>query len=185
MRFSRLGYGSHSFLNEYISENKCKRIMEIGVADGENARTMVMVAIRNFPPEEVEYYGFDLFEGNNDSRIEKVRQKLKETGCKFKLFKGDSVQTLPGELKTLPKMDLIFIDGGHSYATAKSDWENSKSLIHDKTAVFFHNYDFSGPKRVVDNISREEYQVKIIHPSSDYDTALVKEKARERAQLTK
>jgi predicted O-methyltransferase YrrM len=185
MRSSRLGYGSHSFLNEYISENKCKKIMEIGVADGENARTMVMVAIRNFSPEEVEYYGFDLFRGNNNSRIEQVRQKLKETGCKFKLFKGDSVQTLPRELKTLPKMDLIFIDGDHSYATAKSDWENSKSLTHDKTTVFFHNYDFSGPKRVVDNISREEYQVKIIHPSSDYDTALVKKKARERAQLTK
>jgi predicted O-methyltransferase YrrM len=150
--------------------------MEIGVADGENAGTMIMVAIRNFSPKEVEYYGFDLF--NDDSRIEQVRQGLRETGCKFELFKGDSAETLPGELKTLPKMDLIFIDGGHSYATAKSDWENSKSLIHNKTAVFFHNYDFLGPKRVVDNISREEYQVKIIHPSSDYDTAFVKKKVK-------
>jgi len=34
MRSSRLGYGSHSFLNEYIRRNKCKRIMEIEVADG-------------------------------------------------------------------------------------------------------------------------------------------------------
>ena len=174
MKPRRLGYGSHSFLNEYISENKCKRIMEIGVADGENARTMMTVAIRNFSPEEVEYYGFDLFD--DDSRMEQVRQKLRETGCKFKLFKGDSVQTLTRELKTLPEMDLIFIDGGHSYATAKSDWENSKSLIRDKTAVFFHNYNFSGPKRVVDNISREEYQMKIIHPALDCDTALVKKK---------
>jgi len=149
--------------------------MEIGVADGENARTMMTVAIRNFSPEEVEYCGFDLFD--DDSRMEQVRQKLREMGCKFRLFKGDSVQTLPRELKTLPEMDLIFIDGGHSYATAKSDWENSKSLIHNKTAVFFHNYNFSGPKRVVDNISREEYRVKIIHPSSDYDTAFVKKKA--------
>jgi predicted O-methyltransferase YrrM len=176
MRSSRLGYGSHSFLNEYISENKCKKIMEIGVADGENARTMMMVAIRNFSPKEVEYYGFDLF--NDEPRMEQVRQKLRETRCKFKLFKGDSVQTLPRELKTLPEMDLIFIDGGHSYTTAKSDWENSKSLIRDKTAVFFHNYNFSGLKRVVDNISREEYQVKIIHPSSDYDTAFVKKKVK-------
>ena len=66
---SRIGYGSHSFLNEYINENKCKKVMEIGVADGENARTMLMTAIRNFSPEEVEYYGFDLFGGNDDSRI--------------------------------------------------------------------------------------------------------------------
>ena len=176
MGSSRLGYGSHSFLNEYISEKKCKKIMEIGVADGENARTMVIVALRNFSPEEVEYYGFDFFGGNGDSGMEQVRQKLMETGCEFRLFKGDSVKTLPGEVKTLPKMDLIFIDGGHSYATVKSDWENSRSLMHDETAVFFHNYDFSGPKRVVDNISREKYQVKILHPPSDYDTAFVKKK---------
>ena len=173
MRSSRIGYGSHSLLNEYIRKNKCKKILEIGVADGENAKTMVKIATQNSSPEEVEYYGVDLFEGN---RIEQVRQKLQETGCKFKLFKGDSVRTLPRVLKDLPKMDLIFIDGGHSHEVAKSDWENSKSLIHEETAVFFYNYDFSGVKRVVDDISREEYQVKIIHPSSDYATAFVKKK---------
>ena len=176
MRPNRLGYGSHSFLNDYIRSNKCKRIMEIGVADGENARTMVMVAVRNFLPKKVEYFGFDLFENDDDSRMELVKQKLRETGCTFTLFKGNSIETLPKKVETLPKMDLIFIDGGHSYETVKSDWENSRSLMHDETGVFFHNYDFSGPKRVVDNISREEYQVEIIHPSSDWDTAFVKKK---------
>lgn len=174
MGFSRLGYGPHSFLDEYIFANKCKRIMEIGVADGENTRNMVKVAMRSFSPEEVEYYGFDLFDDH--FRLKQVRQKLKETGCKFTLFKGDSVETLPMVVENLPRMDLIFIDGGHSYETVRSDWENSKSLMYDETAVFFHNYNFSGVKRVVDNISREEYVVKILHPSSDYDTALVKKK---------
>ena len=176
MRSSRLGYGSHSFLNEYILRNRCKKIMEIGVADGENARTMVMLASRNFPAEEVEYYGFDTFGGKDNSQMKQVKQKLEKTGCKFRLFKGDSAKTLPKTMKNLPMMDLIFIDGGHSYATVKSDWENSKSLMHDKTAVFFHNYNFSGPKRGVDNISREEYRVKIINPPGDYATALVKKK---------
>lgn len=171
MSLNRLGYGSHSFLNDYILMNRCKKIMEIGVADGENARTMVMVAIKNFEPEEVEYYGFDFFDGN---RMEQVKRKLEETGCKFKLFKGDSVETLPKAMQTLPKMDLIFIDGGHSYETANSDWESSKFLLHDETGVFFHNYDFSGVKSVVDNISREEYQVQIIHPSRNYTTAFLK-----------
>lgn len=173
MSTGRLGYGSHSFLNDYILRNKCKKIMEIGVANGENARAMVKVAIRSFSPEEVEYYGFDYFEGN---RMKQVRRKLEETGCKFKLFKGDSVETLPKATQTLPKMDLIFIDGGHSYETVKCDWENSRFLMHDATAVFFHNYGFSGVKRLIDNISREEYQVEIIHPPSDYSTAFVKRK---------
>jgi predicted O-methyltransferase YrrM len=174
MRSNRLGYGSHSILNEYIFENKCKRIMEIGVADGENARSMVEVAIQNFLSDEVEYYGFDFFD--DDSKMKQIRQKLEETGCRFRLFKGDSVETLHRIVKTLPKMDLIFIDGGHSYETVKNDWENSKTLIHERTAVFFHNYNFSGVKRLVDSISREEYQVKIIHPPSDCDTAFVKKR---------
>jgi len=120
-KLNRLRYGSHSFLNEYILQNMCKRIMEIGVADGENARTMVMVASQTFPAEEVEYYGFDTFGGNDDSQMKQVKQKLEKTGCEFKLFKGDSIKTLPKALRNLPKMDLIFIDGGHSYPTVKSD----------------------------------------------------------------
>jgi len=173
MVYSRSWYGSHSFLNDYILLNKCRIIMEIGIADGENAKRMVTVASNNFPAEMVEYYGFDLFGWNGDSQMKRVLKKLKATGCRFKLFRGDSTITLP-KIEDLPMMDLIFIDGGHSYPTVKSDWENVKTLMHDETAVFFHNYDFSGPKRVVDNISRDEYDVKIIYPPSDSATARVK-----------
>jgi predicted O-methyltransferase YrrM len=147
--------------------------MEIGVANGENAKTMIEVAIQNFPPEDVEYYGFDFFDGYGFRR---VVQKLEETGCKFKLFKGDTTDTLPRAVKTLPKMDLIFIDGGKSYSEANSDWECSKILMHDRTAVFVHNYDFSGVRRMVNNISRDKYEVEITDPAYDSTTALIKKK---------
>ena len=48
--------------------------------------------------------------------------------------------------------------------------------MQDKTAVFFHNYELAGVKKVVDNISREEYMVEIIHPPEDFATAFVKKK---------
>lgn len=32
-----LGYGHHDFLNEHIRENGCKKIMEVGVDNGDNA----------------------------------------------------------------------------------------------------------------------------------------------------
>jgi len=176
MGFDRLGYGPHSFLNDYILKNKCRRIMEIGIADGENAKTMILVASNNFPIEQVEYYGFDIFGWNGDSHMRRVRQKLEATGCKVRLFKGDSTITLPKFVENLPMMDLIFIDGGHSYPAVKSDWEYSKKLMYDKTAVFFHNYDFYGPKRLVDNISQDIYNVEIISSRRDYPTALVTKK---------
>ena len=169
------GYGSHSFLNDYIRENCCRRIMEIGVDDGENAETMVKAASQSICLKKVEYYGFDLFTG---SRMGQVTQRMKKVGCRFKLFKGKSMMTLPEALKDLPMMDLIFIDGGHSHETVKSDWENSRALMHDKTAVFFHNYDFAGVKKLVDSISRDEYLVEIVYPPEDYSTARVERKPR-------
>jgi predicted O-methyltransferase YrrM len=147
--------------------------MEIGVYTGENARTMVEAAIRNVPPGEVEYYGFDFFRG---SRLREVRLKLEKTGCKFQLFKGDTVDTLPKVVMTLPKMDLIFIDGGKTYTEARSDWEHSENLMHDGTAVFVHNADFSGVRLMVDSISRSLYRVEEFRVSFEGEVALIKKK---------
>lgn len=164
------GYGSHEILNEYIRNHECRRILEIGVHDGENARTMVEAAIQHVPPDEVEYYGFDFFAG---SRLRDVERKLKAAGCTVHLFKGDSVDTLPRAAQTLPNMDVMFIDGGKSYAEAKSDWEHAKTLMHPGTAVFVHNYGFSGVRRMVDAINRVGYRVDVLHPPSDYATARI------------
>jgi predicted O-methyltransferase YrrM len=162
--------GSHSFLNEYILQNSCTKILEIGVLNGDNARTMIEVAAKNVPPDAVEYYGFDVFTRVSYRR---VKQKLEKTGCKVQLFKGDTLTTLPKAVKTLPKMDVIFIDGGKSYREAQSDWDCSKTLMHDKTAVFVHNADFPGVKRMVSAIPKEKYLVKLLQSPNDSDTAFI------------
>jgi len=122
-------YGSHPYLNEFILENGCRRILEMGVYDGENARRMVEVALRDAAPDEVEYYGFDLFSYNSASRVER---KLSETGCRYRLYRGNTLETLPEAVRALPRMDVIFIDGGKSYREAKSDWESSSLLMHEE-----------------------------------------------------
>jgi hypothetical protein len=49
-------YGSHSFLNKYVRENRCRKIMGIGVYTGKNAASMVKTAIKNAAaPQEVAY----------------------------------------------------------------------------------------------------------------------------------
>ena len=48
-------YGSHPYLNEYIRNNNCTKIMAIGVYTGENAVSMVETAIeRAAAPQEGE-----------------------------------------------------------------------------------------------------------------------------------
>jgi len=166
-------YGSHLYLTEYISEKNCKKILEIGVYNGENAINMVETAIQNVPPQEVEYFGFDFFSYYSSSE---VGRKLEKTGCKFKLYEGNTLETLPKAVKSLPEMDLVFIDGGKSFTVAVSDWENSKFLMHDGTGVFVHNAGFSGVRRMVENIPRDKYQVKIFRAPSEGLVALIKKK---------
>ena len=167
-------YGSHPYLNQYIREHHCRRIMEVGVYTGKNAVRMVEAALKNVEvPEEVEYYGFDFFA---NAGAERVGRELEKLGCTFKLFAGDTLDTLPGAVALLPEMDLIFIDGGKSFREAKSDWEHAERLVHDGTAVYVHNADMRGVRRMLDQVSREMYEVDIFWASSEGRVALIKRK---------
>ena len=134
-------YGYHSYLNDFIKENNCRKIMEIGVYNGENALSMVNSAVEVSPSNEVEYYGFDFFYYYSK---DKISNKLRKTGCRYKLFEGDTLETLPKHIKSIPSMDLIFIDGGKFYNVTKSYWEHSRTLMHRKTDLFVHNIGFQG-----------------------------------------
>ncbi|NIQ07806.1 MAG: class I SAM-dependent methyltransferase [Candidatus Korarchaeota archaeon] len=181
--FTTYGFGNHPILNQYIRHHKWRKLLEIGVHTGENAKNMVEAANENFPVDQIEYYGFDTFSGvlgrqKQDPNLQKVKRKLRETGCQFKLYKGDSKETLPTHLEELPTMDLIFIDGGHDYPTVRSDWDHARHLMGSHTATFFHNADWQGPRRVLENISRQEYTVELLNPPSDSLMAMVTVSAR-------
>ena len=167
-------FGSHSFLNEYIVEHSCRKIMEIGVYNGENAKNMVKAAIKKSQPDTVEYYGFDFFSSYSVSRIGK---KLEKTGCKYQLFKGNTLDTVPEAAKTLPLMDVVFIDGGKSFNVAFSDWESSRLLMHDETGVFVHNAGFSCVRRMVEAVPRDLYVVDVFNPMFEGRVALIKKKS--------
>jgi hypothetical protein len=144
--------------------------MEIGVLNGDNAKTMITAACQHVAPSEVEYYGFDFF---HRWPFIDVQAKLEPLGCTVNLFRGDSTTVLPKVLHTLPTMDVIFIDGGKSRTEASSDWEASQTLMHDHTAVFVHNYGFAGVRWMVDQISRDNFHVTILHPPGDAATARI------------
>jgi predicted O-methyltransferase YrrM len=169
-------YGSHDYLNEFIRENHCRRIMEVGVYNGENAVSMVKAAIKNRPPSEVMYHGFDFFSSYSTERI---GRKLDETACRYKLFEGNTMATIPEAAKTLQAMDIIFIDGGKSFKEAWSDWEGSSKLMHEGTGVFVHNVDFSGVGKMVDSIPDDRYEVEISYPRFEGKVALIRKKASE------
>lgn len=166
-------YGSHAYLNAFIRENRCRNLMEIGVYNGENARSMIRAASEYTPPDMITYYGFDLFAHYSAAR---VGRKLDETGCRYTLIEGDTLETLPEAVETLPLMDVIFIDAGKSYREARNDWVYSARLMHGGTGVYVHNVGFPGVGRMIDEIPRDMYMVETFYAPTEGSVALIKKK---------
>lgn len=98
--------------------------------------------------------------------MEKVKKKLEKTGANIFLYKGNTKEILPKVVKELPKMDFVFIDGGHSLDTIKSDWNNVQKLMHNSTIVIFddyyHNREDVGCQKIIKGIDKNFYEVEIL-----------------------
>ena len=162
-----------------IDRNHCRNIMEIGTWTGKRSLEMIERANRYNDAKDISFYGFDLFELLTDKlnkeefskkppTMMEVKIRLEKTGANINLFKGFTRETLPRSVSGLPKMDLIFIDGGHKVETIQNDWKYASMLMHEKTEVIFDDYspkhDDVGCKPVIEAIDRSKYDVQILKP---------------------
>lgn len=147
---------------DWIRAHEVKTIMEIGLGSGENAERMIELA------KGCHYYCFDdlSWEGFYES-MDKVYERVRQIPNTH-FFIGNSMETLPKVIDSLPKMDLIFIDGFHLPPVVDSDWEHCKRLMHDGSVCFFHDYCKEGVRKVVDGIDRKKYEVEMI-PTKNND----------------
>lgn len=164
-------------LYDVIKEIKAANIMEIGTWSGTRAAAMILAARQAAPGKKISYYGFDLFEdltpdlyaqeiSKYPPTMATVKAKLVQTGAQVELFKGDTNVSLSQLAVKLPKMDFIFIDGGHSKATIENDWRYSLEVLADKGVIIFDDYwpdrIDAGAKSLVDSLPRDRFNVQIM-----------------------
>ena len=145
----------HSFIN----------IVEIGLGNGLTAKTILSALVPSYP---FVYYGIDPYKEyeeytgdinstphrliknknlaeNNLSSFRKgrfVHFKMKSPVASFKFMKNT--------------IDLVFIDGNHSYEYVKSDLEKYYPKVRTNGIIAIHDYDhpyhtsFPGVKKAVD-----------------------------------
>jgi len=166
----------YKYLFKIIKDNKCKKIMEIGIWNGVHALQMIKEAKKHSSSKEIQYYGFDLFELLDDRTslkefsspspsLETVWRKLEKTGAEVHLYKGYTQDTLPKAIGELPKMDFVYIDGGHSLETIKNDWKYVQEVMDKNTIVIFDDYwnrDDAGCKKVIESMDKTRFEVKIL-----------------------
>jgi hypothetical protein len=141
-----------------IEEVKPKTIIEIGVWNGGRACEMALAALTH--NDAVHYTGYDLFEDATDETnqeelnakrnctVDQVRARLasfqaQNPGFAFGLVKGNTRETLDG---LNLEADFVYIDGGHSVETIRSDYEAVKA----SPCVVFDDYYLDVPEATLD-----------------------------------
>ena len=156
-------------------------LMEIGTGRGINAAKMLTTACAF--SSNVHYYGYDLFRELTAEEMERelskqpdpvavVETRLKELTPNITLFPGDTKTTLAHPYSGGP-MDLIFVDGGHSWETINSDWHNIQRYIGPSTTIIFDDYytDVEGEvgcQRLIDSLDRSRWSVEILEPQETW-----------------
>lgn len=108
-------------------------IVEIGAEYGMSASLFCKAA-----KSSVLIYSIDLFPGD---MLEKHRSNLKEAGLadRSKQLKGSSQQSLSVQKMGDTPIDLLFIDGDHSYSGVVKDIELWTPLVRPGGVVAFHD----------------------------------------------
>jgi len=167
-----------------LKSQKSYNIMEVGTWNGDSAIGMIKTAALNVPEKRIHYYGFDLFEEITPELIaeefsprytpemSETEAKIKQqTKAKVSLFKGNTKTTLPAVIDSLPKMDFIYIDGGHAIETVRNDWTYASKLMKKNTVVFFDDYcdemAFIGAKFIISELDKSKYTAQVM-PETDY-----------------
>ena len=138
--------GELNRLLDLVRELKPKKILEIGSLHGGTLWYWMHTA----PGAEIVSVdsGVQAFDGRFED-IEYARKNLwgewaKETGCTLTQYRGDSRsrETVEGARQHAP-FDFVFIDGGHKYNEAMSDWQNYWPMLREGGLLAMHDIAYS------------------------------------------
>lgn len=118
---------------------------------------------RTFP--ELRIIGFDLFKPHEGDTTDKGKgielAPIEEPpvtadqarAMKFEVYEGDTKQSLPEffECMAIELPVFVFLDGGHSYETVKSDYDNICKYLPDATTVI-DDVDYPGVAQLIREI---------------------------------
>jgi len=139
-------YPRHSirFARTYFKDKEID-VVEIGTDQGENAENMLKVLNINKLYCIDPYLSYDLYLENRTKKTLNKAEKIAERKLKSKIiwikkYSNDAVEDIP------EKVDLVYIEGNHSYDYVKQDIENYWKVLKDGGILAGHDItnDFFG-----------------------------------------
>jgi hypothetical protein len=111
-----------------IAIKRCRprRILEIGLGDGQRARRAITLAQRYQGRHEVQFTGIDLFEERHGEQsiypLKDAYRQLRETAARVRLIPGDAHGALVRAANTLSQVDLVLISAEVNKASLAAAW---------------------------------------------------------------
>ena len=94
---------------------------------------------------------------------------FKHKNCEYEYIHGDSksVDIIKYVHKTIPSIDILFIDGDHSYNAVIEDFENYKDFVNQGGYIVFDDYidPVHSPdvvyavNKIANSLDKEEYEI--------------------------
>lgn len=155
---ARYGTEKEADTLRYFSSCAKYGIVEIGVLDGETTKILLEASC-------VPVYGIDplIPDSMNPGLIgheEQIKNNCKEFGYRFIFYKDYSYNVI-NTFKH--KIDVVFIDGDHSYNSVKRDYECWKQILECSGVLLFHdsapviNFNgHEGPLKLVSELMKND-----------------------------
>ena len=183
---------SANLLLDQIYKNRPKNFLEVGVFQGVTARNVCEV-LKEIYQNEFKYIGIDLFSSSNllfdnkektlkHSKISNpfknfyfnflrkenlnskkaVSRLLKKFNNNISLYEGYSDKILNSI--DISYIDMVFLDGGHSYETVKKDLKILITKLKKNKIIICDDYNLKnyGVKRAVDEF-KSEYKIEMVN----------------------
>ena len=145
-----------------IKNQNCK-YLEIGTFAGASA------SLISLNPKIKEVYSIDIGNPVNKEIPIKNVNKFKHSNCLYEYIQGDSQNSeiINYVYNKIGKVDLLFIDGDHSYNAVINDFNNYKNLVSYGGFIVFDDYldSFHSPQvfravnDIVKGLDTNEYEV--------------------------
>lgn len=143
-----------------ILQKKSRRILELGITDGNRALRMIDAAARFTPRSDIQYIGMDSFEDRGETdgpglSLITAHRVLTRSGAKIKLIPGDPLRSLARAANDLGQVDLLIVSPQTETDRLGRIWYYVPRLLHAQSRIFVEQI-LPGGKKAFQAVSPRE-----------------------------
>jgi hypothetical protein len=147
-----------------IVHKRPRRILELGIAEGRRALSIIDAAARFNQRTDIQYIGLDRFEDRTETdgpgvALITAHRMLKRSGARIKLVPGDPLRSLAHAANGLGQSDLLIISPQTDSERLNRIWYYVPRLLHQQSLVLLEQQLSGGQKSIKVMCFREVEQL--------------------------